>query len=37
MCGFGNELLQLINTVATIKLSKLPQQLNDRFDINDKR
>ena len=30
------KLLQLINTAAATKLIKLPQQIDDRFDINDK-
>ena len=29
------KLLQLTNTATTIKLIKLPQQINDHFDIND--
>ena len=29
------ELLQLINTTTTIKLIKLPEQINDHFYIND--
>ena len=36
MCGYCYELLQLINTATTTKLIRLPQQINDRFDINDK-
>ena len=37
MRSYGNDsykLLQLINTATTIKLINLPQQTNDRFDIN---
>ena len=29
-------LLQLVNNVTTIKLTKLPQLMNDRLDINNK-
>ena len=38
MYGHSNDIfmLQLINTVATIKLIKTPQQINDHFDINNK-
>ena len=28
--------LQLVNNVTTIKLTKLPQLMNDRLDINNK-
>ena len=33
---FGYELLQLINAATTTILIRLPQLINDRFDINDK-
>ena len=32
----SHKLLQLINTATTIKLKKLPQQINNHFDINIK-
>ena len=31
-----HELLQLMNTATTIKLIKLPQRIDDRFDMNNK-
>ena len=36
MGGYCYELLKLINTATTTKLTRLPQQINDRFDINGK-
>ena len=34
MCGHGNDVV--INTATTITLITIPQQINDRFDKNNK-